>query len=269
MTLPTEAEPPQTRQVTFICHASENKAAVKNLADTLMRRKIDVWYDAYEIKPGDSIRSQINEGLRKASYGVVVLSHEFFEKRWTKDELGALWARLDEGTLIPVYLNITPEEVADRDPLLSDRRGIVIDDTSKTENVNAAAALITDKIFGTVTRDEHGRKIYLRRTIDITALPRDGHGTLEGAVFEQCVIQGPAVLIVHSVLFEDCIFNAPEVFFRLSPEPWIGMIGLDGIIFRECRFKDISFGMYKDEMLEAARALSHAPPDFQLPDYLG
>jgi len=110
----------ETEKVTFVSHASEYKPFVKNLADTLLRYGVRVWYDDYEIAVGDSIRDKLNEGLSVSEYGVVVLSHNFFKKRWPKRELAALASLLNEGHLLPVFLNITPGEVATYDPLPAD-----------------------------------------------------------------------------------------------------------------------------------------------------
>ncbi len=97
----------------FISHASEDKDAfVRPLAEAL-RKKFDVWYDEYELKMGDSLRAKIDEGLRKADYGVVVLSPAFFTKKWTQAELDGLLA-LETSThklILPVWYQITLAEV--------------------------------------------------------------------------------------------------------------------------------------------------------------
>ena len=43
---------------TFISHASEDKKAIaRPLADALRDRRVDVWYDEYSLKLGDSLRA--------------------------------------------------------------------------------------------------------------------------------------------------------------------------------------------------------------------
>jgi hypothetical protein len=67
----------------FICHASEDKGDfVRPLADELQRQGLRVWYDEFTLKVGDSLRREIDRGLRDARYGVVVLSPAFFVKDW-------------------------------------------------------------------------------------------------------------------------------------------------------------------------------------------
>ena len=59
----------------FICHASEDKDGfVRSLADTLRTNHVDVWYDEFTLKVGDSLREAIDRGLTSSRFGIVVLS---------------------------------------------------------------------------------------------------------------------------------------------------------------------------------------------------
>lgn len=65
----------------FISHASEDKEKlVKPLAELLRRYGARIWYDEFELKLGDSLSRRIDEGLRQAAFGLVVLSRRFFAK---------------------------------------------------------------------------------------------------------------------------------------------------------------------------------------------
>lgn len=78
----------------FISHASEDTDTfARPLADQLRRRGLRVWFDEFELTVGDSLRRNIDNGLAKSRYAVVVLSPAFFAKEWTKKELDALVAR--------------------------------------------------------------------------------------------------------------------------------------------------------------------------------
>jgi hypothetical protein len=69
----------------FICHASEDKdELVRPLAAALKGEHVDVWYDEFSLKVGDSLRQSIDRGLAGARFGVVVLSPAFFKKSWTQ-----------------------------------------------------------------------------------------------------------------------------------------------------------------------------------------
>jgi hypothetical protein len=77
----------------FISHASEDKAVVaKPLADMLQAKGLKVWYDEYTLSIGDNLRRSIEQGLAGSRYGIVVLSPNFFAKKWTQLELDGLFA---------------------------------------------------------------------------------------------------------------------------------------------------------------------------------
>lgn len=76
----------------FLSHASEDKDDfVRPLAEVL-RRNYEVWYDEYELTLGDSLLQKINQGLAACDFGIVVLSHAFFSKKWPQAELDGLFA---------------------------------------------------------------------------------------------------------------------------------------------------------------------------------
>ena len=59
----------------FISHASEDKETfVRPLAELLRNEHIEVWYDEFSLKLGDSLRQTVDLGLSRSRYGVVVLS---------------------------------------------------------------------------------------------------------------------------------------------------------------------------------------------------
>jgi hypothetical protein len=73
----------------FICHASEDKAFVDELASEIDRNGFDIWYDKREIKVGESIVERISNGLDKATHLLVVLSKSATSKPWVMRELSA------------------------------------------------------------------------------------------------------------------------------------------------------------------------------------
>ena len=110
----------------FISHAAEDKDTfVEKLALALRSDCYRVWYDKFELKPGRSLRRSIDEGLAESAVGVVVLSPHFFRKEWALRELDALTAQEIGGKLlIPIWLNLSRDDVAMRSPLLVDRIAI-------------------------------------------------------------------------------------------------------------------------------------------------
>src|SRR6266702_2239067 len=107
----------------FISHASEDKKEfVEPLAYQLQALGLSVWYDDFSLKIGDSLRESIDRGLANSSYGLVVLSPDFFRKNWPQRELGALFALQDpRGKIIlPVWHNITIGQIKEYSPMLAD-----------------------------------------------------------------------------------------------------------------------------------------------------
>ncbi len=106
----------------FICHASEDKAFVSQLAIEL-RKEFSVWYDAFTLKVGDRLRRKIDEGLAKSRYGIVVLSENFFNKHWPEEELDGLAQRETDGrkVILPIWLGVGYKEVRGYSVTLADR----------------------------------------------------------------------------------------------------------------------------------------------------
>lgn len=108
----------------FISHASEDKNdIVRPLANSLKEKGINVWYDEFELKIGDSLRRKIDEGLAKSKFGIVVISRPFIKKGWTNYELDGLITKALSGQqiLLPIWHNITKQEVIDYSPSLADK----------------------------------------------------------------------------------------------------------------------------------------------------
>lgn len=116
------------RPAAFISHDSRDKPYVEQLAGKLRSALCPVWYDAYSLKPGDSLTQKIGAGLRDSKRCVIVLSPNFFSNTgWGQGEFNAIMNRqFAEGgnILIPVWHNVTRKEVAAYSPLLVDTVGI-------------------------------------------------------------------------------------------------------------------------------------------------
>lgn len=110
----------------FICHASEDKDAfVRPLANALKQEHVEVWYDEFELKLGDSIRRTVDKGLRQSRFGIVVLSKAFFAKQWTQYELDGL-TEIDlhsqSKVILPIWHEISHAEVLNYSPSLAGRK---------------------------------------------------------------------------------------------------------------------------------------------------
>lgn len=108
----------------FISHASEDKDAVaRPLHDALDGLGVKVWFDAFELGIGDSLRRRIDQGLARSTFGIVILSPSFFAKEWPQYELDGLVTRSVSGeqSILPVWHNITRDEVMGQSPSLADK----------------------------------------------------------------------------------------------------------------------------------------------------
>ncbi len=105
----------------FISHASEDKGIVRPLAQLLQKEGYSVWYDEFELKLGDSLSEKIDYGLANSRFGLVVLSPSFFSKNWPQRELRGLTIRdVNVKTILPIWHNVTKDEVLNFSPTLAD-----------------------------------------------------------------------------------------------------------------------------------------------------
>lgn len=139
----------------FICYASEDRDEVAQpLADELIELGYKVFYDKYSLKVGDSLKDAINEGLKKCRYGIVVFSKNFFRNKWPQNELAALYAReMAEGNklILPVWHEITADEIRNHDLLLADIVAVILDD-----GICSAVNQIRDVIDKELKTDKRG-----------------------------------------------------------------------------------------------------------------
>lgn len=131
----------------FVSHASEDKdAVVRPLAHALSDGGLKVWYDEFELRIGDSLRRKIDAGLAKSRFGIVVLSRSFFKKGWTNYELDGLVTRAVSGeqVLLPIWHEITKQELIDYSPSLADK----VARSTGTHTIKEIAAEIIEVIRG-------------------------------------------------------------------------------------------------------------------------
>lgn len=77
----------------FLSHSSTDKTFVEKLAKDLEGVGVNVWFDKWEIKVGDSLTGKIEEGLQANDYLGLVLSPAAVASEWVKAELSAAWCR--------------------------------------------------------------------------------------------------------------------------------------------------------------------------------
>jgi len=90
----------------------------------------------------------IDRGLASSRVGLVVLSPAFIKKGWANYELDGIVARSVSGeqTLLPIWHNITKQEVVDYSPSLADK----VARSTATHTINEIAAEIFELLESSV-----------------------------------------------------------------------------------------------------------------------
>lgn len=73
----------------FISYSSKDKSFVERLSQKLVDKRIGVWLDKWEMKPGDSLIDKIQNALEDSSYLLVVLSKHYIQSEWCRKEQNA------------------------------------------------------------------------------------------------------------------------------------------------------------------------------------
>ncbi len=159
-----EVEIPSLQSVTqdshydvFISHASEDKKTlVRPLATALAKHGFRVWYDEFELKLGDGLRSSIDNGLASSAYGIVVLSKAFFAKNWPQYELDGLTARQMVGKkiILPIWHGVERDDILKFSPSLADKLAV----SSGQQSVEEMVASVANVINGSSPYNESGEQ---------------------------------------------------------------------------------------------------------------
>lgn len=142
-------KPTQTEQTTydvFVSHASEDKDEfVRPFVKCLQENGIEVWYDEFSLRVGDSLRRSIDNGLKNSSYGIVVLSEAFFSKEWPQRELDGLFAREVNGekVILPIWHKISKNEVLKFSPIIADMLAL----NTSSFTIEEIAKQISDRVL--------------------------------------------------------------------------------------------------------------------------
>jgi WD40 repeat protein len=70
----------------FLSHSSKDKPLVRELAERLKADGLRVWFDEWEIAPGDHISGKVVKGLEQSRRLVVVMTESFFASEWAAYE---------------------------------------------------------------------------------------------------------------------------------------------------------------------------------------
>jgi hypothetical protein len=91
----------------FISYSSRDSEFANNLALHLVKNKVHVWIDKWELKAGDSLIDKIQDALVNSSFLLVLLSKNSVESEWCKKELNSGLIREIESksvVIIPILI---------------------------------------------------------------------------------------------------------------------------------------------------------------------
>ena len=132
----------------FLSHAWEDKETfVDNFVNELENLGIRVWYDKKKILWGDSMRTRIDDGLRKSKFGIVILSPNYIAegKYWTKEELNGLFQleSINGKKILPIWYNLNKAQIMDFSPMIANKKAIIAADATPEEIANELKNLLT------------------------------------------------------------------------------------------------------------------------------
>jgi hypothetical protein len=127
----------------FLCHGSEDKQCASAIAMRLMDQGIETFFDAWEIRIGDSLRQRIEEGISECTHFLALLTPNSIARPWVNAEMDAGFIEKLDGKcrFLPVLKGLeidalppllralrckTIERDRDIDELINDIRGISI-----------------------------------------------------------------------------------------------------------------------------------------------
>lgn len=98
----------------YLAHASEDKDRVRPIANYLMANGVDVWFDEWEIGPGDSLRQKMEEGLGSMTHFVVALTETSIQKPWVAKEIdvGLVQQVGSKSRFIPLVMDLHPSKLS-------------------------------------------------------------------------------------------------------------------------------------------------------------
>lgn len=86
----TQIQPEAKKQhQIFLRYASNDREVAHKIVEKLKEEEIRVWFDEYELQPGDSIAKSIENTISASDYLIVLLSPSSVSSTWMQKELGA------------------------------------------------------------------------------------------------------------------------------------------------------------------------------------
>ena len=135
----------------FVSYAKEDSDFVRRLVEALRAKQMTVWYDRGELRLGDAILRDLEDGLEHSDFFVLVLSPEYLKKAWSQFETGVALGRHGKNRILPIFLRHSNRaELVRFAPSVADTASIDADKLSLEE--------IATNISETIKRQEEGSR---------------------------------------------------------------------------------------------------------------
>lgn len=152
----------------FLSHASEEKALVRKVHDTLQKKGFTCWLDEAEILPGDSLVDKVfRQGIKKSRFVILFISRGFLSKGWLRSELETVVAkqiREKKTIVVSFLLRISHQDLVEQYPFFEN---IYCGEASEFDLMITQLKnlmLREDKPSGTTAQSENRNVSSLRRS---------------------------------------------------------------------------------------------------------
>jgi len=127
----------------FISHDFKDKdTIVRELANEMRSLNCPIWYDEYTLKLGDNLKEKIDEGIDNTKYSIVILSKNYItNKTWANYEFNSIFNQ-EKNIIIPVWHDVTKEDVDNFAPNLS----LIFGANSSNESISDLAKELVSRI---------------------------------------------------------------------------------------------------------------------------
>lgn len=116
----------------FLSHANKDKEnLIEELYQSLSKLGVNIFYDKESLEWGDNWKEQIQNGVKKAEFAIIVISENFFDREWTEKELSEFLNRQNRNgqkLILPIIHHITIEQLREKYQNVADIQAI---DSSK------------------------------------------------------------------------------------------------------------------------------------------
>jgi len=126
----------------FVSHNKADKSTARLIAMGIVEHGESVWFDEWDIRPGESIVGGIEKGISECDVFVIVWSESAAKSKWVGTELRAIIRRrvdIENLRIVPVLVDET-----ELPSLVADYRGFAISDASNLQEI--ASEIVGEKL---------------------------------------------------------------------------------------------------------------------------